>query len=308
MDLVTATSMSMVDSVDSSTYRSITRQTTATNESVYSGASTVDKRAAGSGDQYLVLKPQHQRQRPGTARGASPKRRFHPWKNDRKDDGPMNDISSTAVLPEVDTLQGDTERSGGSTWGGEEKTRREMKKEKKKQGFYKSPSQRMLAQQLATNRPTARVAVALRLDQEEEGDHFHSRKIRKGIENARRKSRGLPAQHWKTPYEVDAPRAIMLPREHPQETSSSGKSSSTGTGSLSVEQKIWQGIEQLMADAFSDEDHSTGSSALPEALPAVTVPPSLNTARKLPKTSKVVCALGCSSVSKTVVPLRVFIS
>jgi hypothetical protein len=128
----------------------------------------------------------------------------------------------------------------------------------------KSAAHKMLERQLSDRKSL--ISKALRLDQEEELDHFHNVKVRRGIENARRNQRNLPVQHWKTPYEVDAPRAIMLPREHPhQESSSSGTISST-SGTISVEQQIWQGIEQLMADAFSSDEDCSSVSILPEAL------------------------------------------
>ncbi|KAI2514215.1 hypothetical protein MHU86_108 [Fragilaria crotonensis] len=80
----------------------------------------------------------------------------------------------------------------------------------------------------------------------------------------------MPNQHWKTPYEVDAPRPIMLPRNHPQEVSVMTSSTGDDT-SLSVEQQIWRGIERLMVDAFSSSDDDDASTVatnthLPAAL------------------------------------------
>jgi hypothetical protein len=192
-------------------------------------------------DNYLVFKPQQPERRKSTA-GA---RRSHPW-------GP-----EAQGLPEVQTQAGDTVTMGSSALTG-------LQQPGVRRGFYKTPSQRMLAEELARRRASG-VAKALRLDQEEEDHHFDSLKIRRGIENARRNSRMLPAQHWKTPYEVDAPRTVALPQYNPADISSSEKSVSTAGSSL-AEKKIWRGIEQLMAEAFSDDTSSTGSCALPEEL------------------------------------------
>jgi hypothetical protein len=175
----------------------------------------------------------------------------HPWGPDAQG------------LQEVETRAGDTATMGSSTWAGND-TGKNRIGGKGNKGYYKSLSERLLARQLTERKSL--ISTVLRLDQEEEEDHFHSLKVRRGIEIARKKSRNLPKQRWKTPYEVDAPRTIMLPRDHPLDTSSSGASSHT---SLSVEHQIWHGIEKLMADAFSSDDgtsSSIGESRLPAAL------------------------------------------
>jgi hypothetical protein len=212
---------------------------------------------AAGGDRFLVLKPeirrqqqqqqQQQRQRNSkpTGRATFAFSRAHPW-------GP-----DSQGLTEVETLAGDTATMGSSTW------------EKDDKDNSKSRTEKMLERRM-TDRSSL-FSRALRLDQEEEVDHFHSVIVRRGIETARRRQRTMPNQHWKTPYEVDAPRPIMLPRNHPQEASSRTFSSADDM-SLSVEQQIWRGIERLMADAFSSSDDDDGSTvATNNPLPAALV-------------------------------------
>jgi hypothetical protein len=197
---------------------------------------------SGGTDRFLVIKSAAPKSQ-GSSKSNQTSSRLHPWGPDAQG------------LQEVQTLAGDTATMGSSTWTGGRPTK----------GFgakVKTKTEKILDRE--SNDRKSLLSRTLRLEQEEETDHFNSLKVRRGIESARRNLKNMPRQHWKTPYEVDAPRAIMLPRDHPQETSSSGESSKAGT--ISVEQQIWQGIEQLMSEAFSDEDTSVASSPLPAAL------------------------------------------
>jgi hypothetical protein len=200
---------------------------------------------SGGTDHFLVMKSAAPKSL-GFSKSNQSSGRLHPW-------GP-----DTQALPDIQTVAGDTVTMGSSSWTGGSAA-------KSSRGFgakAKTKTEKILERD--NNERKSLLSRTLRLEQEEEADHFNSLKVRRGIESARRNLKNMPRQHWKTPYEVDAPRAIMLPRDHPQETSSSGESSKAGT--ISVEQQIWQGIEQLMSEAFSDEDTSVESSPLPAAL------------------------------------------
>ena len=147
-----------------------------------------------------------------------------------------------------------------------------------KRFFYQSASQRNLAKRVTTPTTTttiasstSRMSQVFRLDQETIVDDFRTSTIRQGIEKAR-----LHHAHttWKTPYEVDAPRAIMLPRDHGifQESTSTSSSSTMSqnrmTDPATVEARIWKGIDKLMADTFSSDEESVVAMTdiLPQAL------------------------------------------
>jgi hypothetical protein len=130
--------------------------------------------------------------------------------------------------------------------------------------FFKTPSQRKLQEQLQ-KRPqmanrresqnnSSSLLSALRLDQEEVEVGSHVTNIRQGIENARRNLSSM--RKWNTPYDIDPPRRIRLASERSLATatsSSTAMSSSTmGSDPMGVERQIWNGIEALMADAFSE--------------------------------------------------------
>lgn len=207
--------------------------------------------------ELLLLKPSFGT----TSRPSSRRNRAHPW-------GP-----ESQGLQEVDTLAGETATVTTQS-------DRSLLSSPHQGYFYRSQSQKKLAKQVAS--PAARsressakrtgvLGRALRLDQEELEEDFESRKMRMGIENARQRQKLAKAVGtWKTPYEVDAPRVIMLPRDQRLELSTSGSSSQSTShhDPLSVEQKIWKGIDALMAVTFSDDDSTTvlTSDVLPKAL------------------------------------------
>ena len=197
-----------------------------------------------SNNRYMVLKPASSITEPLTVH------RVHPW--------------ADQSLPEVNTQAGETATMHTESTGKSQIRLKQVRKTNILRSggqFYRSASQKDLQKRIQM---PSRIGKAFGLDQEQLEEDFHTTNIRQGIEIARIHSKH---HQWKTPYEVDAPRAIMLPRDHPNETSSSSSSTMKNDDPATVEARIWKGIEQLMADTFSsDEDSICVSDVLPKAL------------------------------------------
>ena len=107
----------------------------------------------------------------------------------------------------------------------------------------------------------------LRLNQEEMKEGLQELQVRASIEMARKSAlNNTTMKKWSTPYDIDPPRRVRLAKRanlQLNSTRSMATTDTTSTGFLStitsesdpmaMERQIWNGIEALMADAFSTD-------------------------------------------------------
>jgi len=183
-----------------------------------------------------------------------------------------NSQTSTGTAPTVAVTEAETlsARNSSSTIATEASSSQQHAEEQSARPlqFYKTQSQRKLQEQLQRTPPSARSSLSslLRLEEEEMDEGLHHVQVRAGIETARRSLDSV--RKWNTPYDIDPPRRIRLASCRSIATTDTSSTDFTcESDPMIMERQIWNGIEALMAEAFSDGGESVCTAdVLPKSL------------------------------------------